>query len=115
MRRERRIPEFSNLYFGFGGATDKLERNVMSSVKDLIKAGLVQVGDELVWKRRVQGVSHSAIINSDGTIKTSDGKLHRTPSGAAKHLNSNKPVDGWLAWRLRQSNSSLAELRKRLS
>lgn len=83
----------------------------MSSIKDLMKMGLIQVGDELIWKRRVQGVSHTAVITSDGTLKTSDGKLHKTPSGAAKHLNANKPVDGWLAWKLQKSNVSLAELR----
>ncbi len=85
----------------------------MSSIKDLIKIGLVQVGEELIWKRRVQGVSHIAVINSDGTLRTSDGKLHKTPSGAAKHLNANKPVDGWLAWKLKRNNVSLADLRQK--
>jgi hypothetical protein len=84
----------------------------MATVKDLLKLGLVQSGDELSWKRRVQGVTHSATINADGTIRTSDGKFHKTPSGAAKHLNSNKPVDGWLAWKLKKSNVSLADLRQ---
>ena len=83
----------------------------MTSVKELIKLGLIQVGDELIWKRRVQGVIHTAVINGDGTLKTTDGKSHKTPSGAAKHLNANKPVDGWLAWKLKRSNVSLAELR----
>lgn len=86
----------------------------MSSVKELMKLGLVQDGEELIWNRRVQRVSHTAVVNPDGTLKTLDGKVHKTPSGAAKHLNANKPVDGWLAWKLKRSNLSLAELRQKL-
>jgi hypothetical protein len=55
--------------------------------------------------------AHEAVINQDGTISTSDGKQHKTPSGAAKHLNQDKPVDGWIAWRHEKSGKKLAELR----
>lgn len=86
----------------------------MSSVKELLKLGLIQEGEELIWKRRVQKVSHAAVVNRDGTLKTSDGKSHKTPSGAAKHLNGNKPVDGWIVWKVKRSNVSLAEIRENL-
>ncbi len=66
----------------------------MSSVKQLLKSGAVSAGDRLVCSRRVLKSAHEAIINQDGTISTSDGKSHKSPSGAAKHLNQNKPVDG---------------------
>ena len=86
----------------------------MVATKDLIKAGLINAGETLVWKRRTHAESHIATVKSDGTIETSDGKIHRTPSGAAKHLNGNKPVDGWLAWKLQANGATLAALREKL-
>ena len=87
----------------------------MSKVADLIKLGSISAGEELIWARRVARESHTAIVNQDGSITTSDGVTHKTPSGAAKHLNGNKPVDGWLAWKVKRSSTSLAELRAKLA
>ena len=87
----------------------------MANTMDLLKAGLLKENEILIWKRRVQGSTHEAHILSDGLILTSDGKSHKTPSGAAKHLNGNKPVDGWIAWRVKDSGASLAELRAKLN
>ena len=87
----------------------------MVATKDLIKAGHLKAGDVLVWKRRTQGTSYTATIKSDGTIETSDGKIHKTPSGAAKHLNGNKPVDGWLAWKLKSTGETLSAVRDKVS
>ena len=86
----------------------------MANTKDLLKAGLLKENEILIWKRRVQGSSHEAHVSSDGLIHTSDGKSHKTPSGAAKHLNGNKPVDGWIAWRVKSTGAPLAELRSKL-
>ena len=86
-----------------------------SSSGDLLAAGYLKSGDSIVWKRRALKRSHLASIQSDGTIVTDDGVVHKTPSGAAKHLNDDKPVDGWLAWKLEESGVSLADLRKRLN
>lgn len=83
----------------------------MSKVVDLLKSGTLSTGQELIWNRRVAKEIHIAIINSDGSLTTADGKIHKTPSGAAKHLNGGKPVDGWLAWKVRDSGESLASLR----
>ena len=83
----------------------------MSSLKDLIKSGFIQANEELIWKRRIENTTHSAVVNIDGSITTSDGQNHKTPSGAAKHLNGGKPVDGWLVWKLKSSGHSLASLR----
>lgn len=85
------------------------------NLKDLIKAGLLQAGEELVWDRRVMKSSHKATVGEDGMLTTSDGVSHKTPSGAAKHLNGNKPVDGWIAWKSKKLGKSLAELRSQLS
>lgn len=86
----------------------------MASIKDLLKANLVTGGTELIWKRRQAKKIHTALINSNGTISTSDGVIHKTPSGAAKHLNGNKPVDGWNTWKIKSTGQALSELRKNL-
>ena len=83
----------------------------MSKVVDLVKKGSLSVGQELIWVRRVAKQTHLATVNQDGSITTADGKKHKTPSGAARHLNGNKPVDGWLAWKLKDTGQSLASLR----
>ena len=62
-----------------------------------------------------QGFIISQVVTESGGLKTADGELHKTPSGAAKHLNGSKPVDGWLAWKTKATGVSLAELRSKLS
>lgn len=84
----------------------------MSKVVDLINKGSLNAGQELIWNRRVAKQLHLATVNQDGSITTADGTKHRTPSGAAKHLNGNKPVDGWLAWKIKSTGESLASLRE---
>lgn len=83
----------------------------MTSVKTLITKGLLNNGQVLMWKRRVLNSTFTAVVQSDGSLKTEDGKLHKSPSGAAKHLNGGKPVDGWMAWKVKDSGRSLADLR----
>ena len=84
----------------------------MSKIIDLVKKGSLNAGQELIWNRRVAKQIHLATVNQDGSITTADGVKHRTPSGAAKHLNGNKPVDGWLAWKIKSTGVSLASLRE---
>ena len=83
----------------------------MSKVVDLVKKGSLTAGQELIWNRRVAKQIYLATVNQDGSITTADGVKHKTPSGAAKHLNGNKPVDGWLAWKIKSTGVSLASLR----
>jgi hypothetical protein len=80
-------------------------------LSELLKSGLISAGDELVWNRKVAKQIHIAKVNQDGSISTADGVKHKTPSGAAKHLNGNKPVDGWLAWKIKSTGVSLSSLR----
>jgi hypothetical protein len=87
----------------------------MSKVLDLVKSGSLNAGQEIFWNRRVSKQVHIATVNPDGSITTADGVKHKTPSGAAKHLNGNKPVDGWLAWKVSGSTVTLADLRAKLS
>ena len=84
------------------------------SVKTLVDANLIASGCVIVWKRRKVSDTYRATINPDGTIQTSDGVVHKSPSGAARHLNSGKPIDGWNVWKIAGSNQSLSQLRSKL-
>jgi hypothetical protein len=55
----------------------------------------------------------TATVQADGSLTTSDGKTHRTPSGAAKHFTG-KPIDGWHAWAL-SDGRRLSDLRATLN
>lgn len=84
-------------------------------LSELLEKGYLSPEDEIVWHQRKLKKVHRATINGDGSITTADGAKHRTPSGAAKHLNDNKPVDGWHAWHLKRTDESLSELRTQAS
>jgi len=83
----------------------------MNKLSELIFSGRLKAGSTLIWRRKSVGVTHKAFLRADGLIETQDGLIHKTPSGAAKHLNGGKPVDGWLAWKLEDSGMTLGELR----
>ena len=80
-------------------------------ILDLISIGQLHVGQTLVWDRRSLGETQSAVIQLDGTLKTADGAIHKTPSGAAKHFTK-KPVDGWNVWKVEHSSTKIGSLRK---
>jgi hypothetical protein len=80
---------------------------------DLIKSGVLTAGTVLVWPRRT--MTHSAKLLATGHIRLATGDVFDTPSGAAKHLNDGRPVDGWLAWRVTdESGARLADIRETL-
>lgn len=85
----------------------------MTTISDLISNRLLKVGDKLVWKRRSLGETHTATIQSNGTLVTEDGAVHKTPSGAAKHF-SRKPVDGWNTWKIGETKTSIGSLRSKI-
>ena len=78
------------------------------NIKDLIDNGKIQVGANLTMKKH--GKIIAASVTQEGFIKTSDGRLHKSPSGAARSCNGGKPIDGWLAWKL-EDGSKLGSLR----
>jgi hypothetical protein len=84
----------------------------MTTIRDLVEAKYLKDGDRLIWNRKGLNLDHVAIVSATGTIMTDDGAIHKSPSGAAKH-HGNRPVDGWLAWKLEVSGESLASVRKR--
>jgi hypothetical protein len=87
----------------------------MAKLADLMKVGLLQAGETLIWEQKHLGKIHRAEVTPQGFIKTQDGAIHKTPSGAAKHLNNQKPIDGWLAWKTEKKNEKLGQLRSQIS
>lgn len=85
----------------------------MTKLSDLVSAGILPAGSILVFEQKRKKKVNRAEVTSEGLLMTEDGVLHKTPSGAARHLNENKPIDGWHAWRT-DSDISLDNLRKRL-
>jgi hypothetical protein len=63
-------------------------------VGDLLDAGLVKAGDELVWNRRNHGVRHTARIRTDGSLVLADGRVYANPSGATAALGGYNQ-NGW--------------------
>ena len=78
----------------------------------LIEAGLLEVGQRLVWKRRQ--ATHVAIVTANGSLQLSDGRVFGTPSGAARAL-SGYEVNGWRNWGRPEDGVRLSSLRDRLS
>lgn len=81
------------------------------SIIDLLQAGRLSEGEELVINTRRHGrvLAH---VQADGSIKLSDGSVHRSPSAAAKRAAGVGGVDGWLRWRVpRLGNIAIDELR----
>ncbi len=83
----------------------------MAKVSDLIEQGLLPIGTLLIWKRR-GGNNFVAEVLANGSMKTSDGRIHKSPSGAARSLVG-RPVDGWAVWRT-SDGKPLSELRLKL-
>ena len=85
----------------------------MTPIENLVLTGYLKAGDRLIWNRKSLRTVHIATVVLAGSIKTEDGRIHKSPSGAAKHLGK-KPIDGWLAWKVEGSGESLDSLRKKL-
>lgn len=62
------------------------------NLKDLIDAGILQVGEELTCEPR-RGDVHTAVLNADGSIQEGT-RSFTSPFAWSTHLNPNKR-DGW--------------------
>lgn len=82
-------------------------------VVELLDAGLLAVGDELVWNRRNLGVRHTARIRADGALVLVDGRVYANPSGATTALGGNHQ-NGWGAFRRVSDGRTLCDLRAEL-
>jgi hypothetical protein len=83
-------------------------------VPQLISAGLLKAGDNLVGTHR--GTEHLAIVMGDGRIKLEGGEPFTSLSSAAAFAKRVKSANGWEFWRLqtRRERRSLKELRDEL-
>src|SRR6266545_4868793 len=81
-------------------------------VVELIEAGLVHPGDELVWDRRNLGERYTAQVRGDGCIVLPDGSFYANPSGALTAVGGNHQ-NGWACWKRVSDGDLRAELRAR--
>ena len=77
---------------------------------DLLEAGCVEVGDELVWERPRLGQVYKATVTADGEIMLEDGRCFSSPSGAAKAAAGIPAYNGWAAWKVIRTGKSFDDL-----
>jgi hypothetical protein len=84
------------------------------NLKDLGKHGLIRPGDVLIWRRSGESKIYEVVVTQKFLLEAEDF-CFRTPSQAAKFFNGDKPVNGWLVWKLRGQHLSLDNLRSKLN
>lgn len=85
------------------------------TVGDLLEAGLLEPGEEVVFNRPRIGARYVAHINADGTFTIENGTIWNSPSLAAMRSADLASYDGWFAWQVpRLGSVRLNDLRDRL-
>ncbi|WP_020670198.1 hypothetical protein [Amycolatopsis nigrescens] len=79
-------------------------------LRDLLDAGLVAAGDELVYRRPGLGVHWTGQVTAQGMLRLDDGRVFATPSGATDALGSPNQT-GWRFWRRARDGHTLLDLR----
>lgn len=81
-------------------------------LSDLIEAGLLAPGDQLVWERARLGQRFEATLTDKGLVQTPDGVIHNSPSVAAIKVAGLEAAPGWSVWRVpSRGNRPLQEFR----
>lgn len=83
-------------------------------VMDLVKAGLLRPGQELVFERPRIGEVHRAVVTDSARIKVTDGQEFASPSRAAVEVSGAVAMDGWYTWRVGDGGPLLYQLRQQL-
>jgi len=100
---------------GLGGRSSYLLDGRRATVKDLVDAGLLRIADRLRFARPRKGALHTAVVIDGGRIAIDpDGDVFGTPSKAAAAAAGMRSVDGWRAWMVESTETTLDELRGRL-
>lgn len=86
-----------------------------ATLGDLLEAGLLLAGDELVWHRKRKGEAHHARVMENGMLELEDGRRYATPSRAAVEAAGIPAYDGWIAWQVARTGTSIGELRRELA
>ncbi|MEV4519210.1 CBS domain-containing protein [Micromonospora tulbaghiae] len=83
-------------------------------VMDLVEAGLLSPGQELVFERPRIGEVYRAAVTQGGRIKVADGQEYSSPSRAAVEVSGAVAMDGWYTWRVGDNGPLLYQLRQQL-
>lgn len=81
---------------------------------ELVNAGLLRVGEDLVWERRYRGERHVAQVLDGGVLRLADGRVCANPTGATNALGGYHQ-NGWAMWKRMADGRTLAHLRAELS
>ncbi|GAA5119713.1 hypothetical protein [Haloechinothrix salitolerans] len=79
-------------------------------VRDLLAAGLLAAGDELVYRRPGLGVHRTGQVTAQGMLRLDDDRLFTTPSAATTALGS-PHQNGWAFWCRARDGRTLLDLR----
>jgi hypothetical protein len=79
-----------------------------ASVAKLLSGGILEVGSILELRKGVNA-GKTAQVMEDGSLSLEDGSIHKTPSGASRHIIT-RPSNGWTAWRLSGTDLTLNDL-----
>lgn len=77
----------------------------------LARYGLIKSGDVFCWKRNSGEIIHKVVLTENYVLQ-SGNEFFQTPTSAAKFFNGDKPVNGWLVWKVLDRKISLENLRK---
>jgi len=80
------------------------------TLSDLVEAGYLRFGDELVWTRPKVGTKYTATVTEDGSLLMEDGRIFASPSMAAMRSANLVAYDGWLAWRVPRLDNILIDV-----
>jgi CBS domain-containing protein len=83
-------------------------------VKDLLDEGFLEPGAVLVFNRPRSGECYRAEVTDAGRLRLTDGREFAAPSRAAMEAADVGAIDGWSAWTLQDTDTTLIELRQQL-
>ena len=86
----------------------------VTNLVPLLEAGLLSPHQNLVLRKR-GGAEYGAKVLADGSIELDSGGVFSSPTDAAKAAGGYVSTDGWIRWRDRESDLTLATLRDKLS
>jgi hypothetical protein len=79
-----------------------------ASIAKLLSSGILEVGT-ILELRKGMSAGKTAQIMEDGSLRLEDGSIHKTPSGAAKHVRK-RESNGWVEWGLAGTDLRLSHL-----
>ncbi|GAA0908516.1 restriction system modified-DNA reader domain-containing protein [Virgisporangium aurantiacum] len=80
---------------------------------DLVEAGLLKPGQELLYRQSARR-THRSVVTNRGRLRLDDGREFDTPSAAAVAAAEVTAVAGWIAWSLAGGGPTLHDLRVQL-